>query len=192
MSQGSRRSTAFAWEFAVCRCRGSPPAERPAAGNAHFGVSRKYPSNAPRRAISATGSRTGNTCSAPFIKIPTSHTIEIVGLAGFDFVIDQEHGTFDRSAIDIACLAARAAGIAAVVRVPEANAAAIMAVLDCGANGIMVPHCDSAEKARAIAAACRHRGGVRGFATTTRAGAYGGIEAPIISPSRTQPRPASP
>jgi staphyloferrin B biosynthesis citrate synthase len=111
-----------------------------------------------------------------FIKIPTSHTIEIVGLAGFDFVIiDQEHGAFDRSALDIGCLAARAAGIAAIVRVPEANAAAIMAALDCGANGVMVPHCDSAEKARAIAAACRHRGGVRGFATTTRAGAYGGV-----------------
>ena len=35
-----------------------------------------------------------------FIKIPTSHTIEIVGLAGFDFAaIDQEHGAFDRSAV---------------------------------------------------------------------------------------------
>lgn len=111
-----------------------------------------------------------------FIKIPTSHTIEIVGLAGFDFVvIDQEHGAFDRSALDIACLAARAAGIAAIVRVPEANASMIMAALDCGANGVMVPHCDSPQKARTIAAACRHRGGVRGFATTTRAGSYGGV-----------------
>jgi 2-keto-3-deoxy-L-rhamnonate aldolase RhmA len=114
-----------------------------------------------------------------FIKIPTSHTIEIVGLAGFDFVVvDQEHGAFDRSALDIACLAARAAGITAIVRVPEANASAIMAALDCGANGVMVPHCDSPAKARAIAAACRHRGGVRGFATTTRAGSYGGVPGP--------------
>jgi 2-keto-3-deoxy-L-rhamnonate aldolase RhmA len=114
-----------------------------------------------------------------FIKIPTSHTIEIVGLAGFDFVmIDMEHGTFDRGTLDIACLAARAAGVAAVVRVPEANASTIMAALDCGANGIMVPHCTNAEKARAIAAACRHRGGVRGFGTTTRAGNYGGVAGP--------------
>jgi staphyloferrin B biosynthesis citrate synthase len=114
-----------------------------------------------------------------FIKIPTSHTIEIVGLAGFDFVmIDMEHGTFDRGSLDVACLAARAAGVAAAVRVPEANPSPIMAALDCGANGIMVPHCYSAEKARAIAAACRHRGGVRGFATTTRAGAYGGVPGP--------------
>jgi 2-keto-3-deoxy-L-rhamnonate aldolase RhmA len=114
-----------------------------------------------------------------FIKIPTSHTTEIVGLAGFDFVmIDMEHGTFDRGTLDIACLAARAAGIAAVVRVPEANASTIMAALDCGANGIMVPHCYNAEKAHAIAAACRHRGGVRGFGTTTRSGNYGGVAGP--------------
>ncbi len=110
-----------------------------------------------------------------FIKIPTSHTVEIVGLAGFDFVIiDQEHSPFDRASIDVACLAARASGIAAIVRVPEVNAASILAALDCGAEGVMVPHCDSPEKAKAIASACRYRGGSRGFATTTRAGSYGG------------------
>jgi 2-keto-3-deoxy-L-rhamnonate aldolase RhmA len=110
-----------------------------------------------------------------FIKIPTSHTTEIVGLAGFDFVIiDAEHAPFDRAAIDIACLAARAADIAAIVRVPEANAAHILNALDCGATGVMVPHCSTPEKARLIAAACRHRNGARGFGTTTRAGRYGG------------------
>ena len=110
-----------------------------------------------------------------FIKIPTSHTTEIVGLAGFDFVIlDAEHAPFDRAAIDLACLAARAADIATIVRVPEANAAHILNALDCGATGVMVPHCYSVEKARLIAGACRHRGGARGYATTTRAGFYGG------------------
>lgn len=111
-----------------------------------------------------------------FIKIPTSHTVEIVGMVGFDFVIiDQEHAPFDRAAIDVACLAARAVDIAAIVRVPEANASCIMSALDCGAAGVMVPHCNSPEKARAIASACRHRGGSRGFAGTTRAGSYGGV-----------------
>lgn len=113
-----------------------------------------------------------------FIKIPTSHTIEIVGALGFDYVIvDAEHAPYDRAAIDLACLAARAANTAAIVRVQDENAAAIMSALDCGAAGIMVPHCDSAEKARAVAAACRYRGGIRGFATTTRAGHWGGTAA---------------
>jgi 2-keto-3-deoxy-L-rhamnonate aldolase RhmA len=39
--------------------------------------------------------------------------------------------------------------------------------------GVLVPHVDSADKARAIAAACRYRGGKRGLANTTRAGGFG-------------------
>jgi staphyloferrin B biosynthesis citrate synthase len=49
-----------------------------------------------------------------------------------------------------------------------------MAVLDSGASGVMIPHVDTPEKARAVAAACRYRNGNRGFANTTRAGSYGG------------------
>jgi 2-keto-3-deoxy-L-rhamnonate aldolase RhmA len=108
-----------------------------------------------------------------FIKLPTPHVVEIVGQVGFDFVIiDQEHSPLDRVAIDIACLAARATNIAAIVRVSEV--VHILSALDSGATGVMVPHCDSPERARQITAACRHRGGSRGFATTTRAGSYGG------------------
>jgi 2-keto-3-deoxy-L-rhamnonate aldolase RhmA len=127
-----------------------------------------------------------------FTKLPTPSPVEILGQLGFDFVIiDQEHAPFDRAAIDIACLAAPAANIAAIVRVPEVSAASIMAALDCGATGVMVPHCNSPEKAGEIASACRHRGGSRGFATTTRAGSYGGFRARITWPNRTPPRPAS-
>lgn len=108
-----------------------------------------------------------------FIKLATPHVVEIVGQVGFDFVIiDQEHSPLDRVAIDVACLAARATNIAAIVRVSEV--AHILSALDSGATGVMVPHCDFPERARQIAAACRHRGGSRGFATTTRAGSYGG------------------
>src|SRR5437764_898565 len=46
-----------------------------------------------------------------FIKTPTSHAIEILGSLGYDFVvIDEEHAPFDRVAIDVALLAARALG----------------------------------------------------------------------------------
>ena len=108
-----------------------------------------------------------------FVKLPTPHVVEIVGQVGFDFVIiDREHSPLDRAAIDIACLAARATNIAAIVRVSDVGN--ILSALDSGATGVMVPHCDSPERARQIAAACRHRGGSRGFATTTRAGSYGG------------------
>jgi 2-keto-3-deoxy-L-rhamnonate aldolase RhmA len=110
-----------------------------------------------------------------FVKTPTSHTTEVIGSAGLDFVIlDQEHAPFDRGTIDIACLAARAADIAALVRVAEPTPASILSVLDLGAAGVLVPHVDTPAKAREIAAVCRYRGGSRGFSNTTRAGDFGG------------------
>lgn len=110
-----------------------------------------------------------------FIKTPTSHSIEIIGGVGYDFmIVDQEHAPFDRGTIDLACLAARAANTAAIVRVAEPTPASILSVLDCGATGVMVPHVDTEAKAREIAQACRYRNGTRGFSNTTRAGSFGG------------------
>ncbi len=106
-----------------------------------------------------------------FLKTPTGHATEIIADAGFDFVIiDQEHSPFDRTSSDVAFLAARAAGIPALVRVPGPEA--ILSVLDCGAAGVLIPHVASVDYARKVAALCRYRGGKRGFATSTRAGRY--------------------
>lgn len=123
--------------------------------------------------------KSGEHVLGTFIKTPTSHTTEIIGEVGYDFVIvDQEHAPFDRWSIDLACLAARASGMAALVRISEPTAASILSVLDCGATGVLVPHCDSLAKAKAIAQACRYRGGSRGFSNTTRAGRFGGASMP--------------
>ena len=63
-----------------------------------------------------------------FIKTPTCHSIEILGGVGFDFVvIDEEHAPFDRSAIDIGLLAARAVGTAGLVRVAQPTAGTAVA-----------------------------------------------------------------
>lgn len=106
-----------------------------------------------------------------FLKTPTSHATEIVGLLGFDFVvIDQEHGPFDRTSTDVALLAAHSLKIPALVRVPGPDA--ILSVLDCGATGVLVPHVATADYARKVVGMCRYRGGSRGFATSTRAGGY--------------------
>lgn len=118
--------------------------------------------------------RAGEHLLGTFIKTPTTHATEILGMLGFDFVvIDQEHAPFSASVIDTMVLAARASNIAGIVRIGDAGEANILSVLDCGATGILVPHVASAEKARDIAAACRYRGGRRGFANTTRAGRFG-------------------
>jgi staphyloferrin B biosynthesis citrate synthase len=116
----------------------------------------------------------GKPLLGTFIKTPTSHATEILGLLGFDFVvIDEEHAPFDRVTTDQAILAARATNIAGIVRVPDISQ--ILAVLDGGATGVLVPHVDSAKKAKEVVDACRYRGGKRGFANTTRAGDYGSV-----------------
>ncbi len=110
-----------------------------------------------------------------FIKTPTTHATEMFGLLGFDFVVlDQEHAPLGREVLDVMILGSRAANIAGIVRVGDPSDSSILSVLDSGAAGVMVPHVDTVEKARRIAAACRYRGGRRGFANTTRAGDYGG------------------
>jgi staphyloferrin B biosynthesis citrate synthase len=120
--------------------------------------------------------RAGEKLSGTFIKTPTGHATEIFGDLGYDFVvIDEEHAPFERSSIDHALLAARAAGIAPLVRVASGSPANLLSVLDSGATGVLVPHVASADRAREVVAACRYRGGKRGFSNSPRAGRYGGL-----------------
>jgi len=110
-----------------------------------------------------------------FIKTPSLHAIEILGVVGFDFVvIDAEHAPFDRGLIDTMLFAAKACGVAGLVRVASAAPSEILSVLDCGATGVLVPHVSTVAKAREAAAACRYRGGKRGYSGSTRSNGYGG------------------
>ena len=118
----------------------------------------------------------GEVLLGSFIQTPTSHNCEILGLSGFDFVvIDEEHAPFDRVSTDQALLGARAGGTAGIVRVAEASPSRLLAVLDDGAAGVLIPHVSTPEKAREAVAACRYRGGKRGFSNSPRAGDYGAI-----------------
>jgi len=114
------------------------------------------------------------TVYGTFIKTSTTHSIEIIGGAGYDFVlIDAEHAPFDRVTTDTCILAARAAGSAPLVRVPSPEH--ILGALDDGAFGVMVPHLVSAAYTREIVDLCRYSGqsGKRGFSNSPRAGDYG-------------------
>lgn len=109
-----------------------------------------------------------------FLKIANTQPAEILGSAGYDFVVvDEEHAPFSRESTDRIILACKAYGIASLVRVQSPSPEAILSVLDCGADGVLVPHVDSAEKARAVVAAARYAGGSRGYSPTTRAGGFG-------------------
>ena len=118
--------------------------------------------------------RAGEHLVGTFVKIPTTHATEILGLLGFDFVVfDMEHAAIDLCRLDQMILAARGANVAGVVRVAEGSPPAILYALDAGAAGILVPHVSSREMAQTVVAAARYKDGKRGFANTTRAGDYG-------------------
>ena len=86
----------------------------------------------------------------------TGEIIRMASAAGYDVVwIDLEHAS-----LSIDCAAALAAtatdlGMGAWVRVPEREYGAIGRLLDCGANGIIVPKVETAAAARDAADACR-------------------------------------
>jgi 2-keto-3-deoxy-L-rhamnonate aldolase RhmA len=116
----------------------------------------------------------GERLLGTFLKTPTAHATEILGEAGFDFVVaDAEHAPFGRGDIDTVMLGARAAAIPALVRVQSAHHWEILNALDCGAAGVLVPHVTSAEGLREIVSAARFTGGTRGFSNSARAGRYG-------------------
>lgn len=120
--------------------------------------------------------RSGETLYGTFLKVPATMPAEIMGSLGYDFVVvDEEHSPFNRETTDRIILACKAAGLAAIVRVQSSAAAHILSVLDCGADGVLVPHVTDAPTAQAIVAAGRYRAGKRGFAPTTRAGDFGRV-----------------
>ncbi|MEP3435901.1 MAG: aldolase/citrate lyase family protein [Hoeflea sp.] len=132
----------------------------------------------PARTAFATKLRARTPLIGTFVKLRDPSVIEMLGLCGFDFVvIDAEHAPFDRQALAIAVLAARAAGVAALVRVPEADGTWISAALDCGAAGILAPQVASAAMAEYLVRRVSY-GSERGFSPSTAAAGYGtrGIE----------------
>jgi 2-keto-3-deoxy-L-rhamnonate aldolase RhmA len=77
--------------------------------------------------------------------------IELLAIVGVDYVyLDGEHGAFDNRDIESACVAAERHGITPIARVPDPSAATITRFLDRGIKGIVVPHVDSVEDARAV------------------------------------------
>ncbi|MGH9661059.1 MAG: HpcH/HpaI aldolase family protein [Bryobacteraceae bacterium] len=123
-----------------------------------------FPSLRPK--LGAAGAVAGTFC-----ELPCAEAVEIVGLAGFDFVVlDGEHAPIGAAAYAPLVRAAAAAGLPAVIRVASNDAASIQHALDSGAAGVQIPQIASAGEARrAVEAARFHPQGRRGFNPFVRA-----------------------
>jgi staphyloferrin B biosynthesis citrate synthase len=125
----------------------------------------------------------GEALLGTFLKTPHPHIVEVLATSGLDcVVIDAEHAPFDRRDIDACVMAARAGSLPVLVRPPSNAAEHILNALDCGADGVLVPHVRSAAEARAVATSAHYGAGAtyqrRGYAGSSRAAGYGTVPMP--------------
>ena len=110
-----------------------------------------------------------------WVKLPTHETLEMLARAGFDYVVlDAEHAPLTLETIYRLIAHAQALGLGALVRVPDQASNDFQRLLDCGADGLLVPRVRNADEARrAIGRMVFSPAGERGLGITSRAGAWG-------------------
>ncbi len=109
-----------------------------------------------------------------FVGGPWADLIEMIGLAGADFVVlDGEHGSV-WTELPHLLRAARSVALPALVRVLPRRPDMIGQVLDFGAEGVLVPGIRTVEEAENALASSRYApDGVRGLAFSARSAGYG-------------------
>lgn len=117
----------------------------------------------------------GETLLGCWLNLGNALTAEIVGLAGFDWVlIDLEHGAGTEHDLVHQLQALEHTPAGAVVRVEGSQRQRIHRVLDLGADGIMCPRVYDTEEARHVVQCLRYPpAGVRGVAQIVRATEFG-------------------
>ncbi|MCC6804193.1 MAG: hypothetical protein IT319_15030 [Anaerolineae bacterium] len=118
----------------------------------------------------------GETAIGVNLQIDSPWLVEIIGLAGFDYVmLDCEHGAAFHN-LPTLILAADAAGITPIVRIPSHERGYILPALEMGAGGIQVTMCNTADDARRLVDEAKFAPiGQRGFSNATRAANYGAV-----------------
>ncbi|MBI3966512.1 MAG: hypothetical protein HY329_12840, partial [Chloroflexi bacterium] len=111
------------------------------------------------------------------VTMPSPAIVELVGLAGFDYVlIDCEHGPIGLEAVENMVRAADSVGVTAFARVPRVEADVIARTLETGVLGLLLPHViDRSDAVAAVQAARFHPLGERGM-SIPRSGWYGAAE----------------
>ncbi|WP_239617998.1 HpcH/HpaI aldolase family protein [Cohnella mopanensis] len=108
-----------------------------------------------------------------FVSIPHPIVIELIGHAEYDFVIiDYEHASTNMETIEDMVRAAELLDITPLVRISKVDRIEILKVLDCGAQGIVIPHVECKEQVEeAVRYAYYHPIGARSL-NSGRPGAF--------------------
>lgn len=106
----------------------------------------------------------GATSIGSWMQIPHASVAEIMGQAGYDWVVlDLEHGAIGAHQVPDLCRALELGGTLPLVRVAQGHPKDCKQALDAGAGGVIVPMIESAEQLTAVREHCRWPpSGVRG------------------------------
>jgi len=117
----------------------------------------------------------GETLFGCWLNLGSSLTAELIGLAGFDWVLlDYEHGPGSETDLLHQLQALEHTPAAPVVRVESFERQRFHRVLDLGAEGVMCPRIKTVEEAKLAARAMRYQpAGLRGVARMIRATQFG-------------------
>lgn len=102
---------------------------------------------------------------------------EVYGECGFDYVfIDGEHFPCQPLQVMDLVRGCEIGGLEPVLRIVDHDPGKILQYLDMGVTGMIFPHCDTPEQARALVKAGKFAPlGERGFSNTSRSTGYGTI-----------------
>src|SRR6187402_1576817 len=99
----------------------------------------------------------GESVFGCWVDTGSTTVIEILGHAGFDFVvIDLEHGQGDIASATDMIRAAQVTDMTAVIRVPSNDPIFLKRILEVGADSLMIPQIETAAEAKAAVRACRY------------------------------------
>lgn len=117
----------------------------------------------------------GRPVYGAMVQFPDADLTEMLGHAGFDWIlIDAEHGSINENDCLAMVRACELANTTSIVRPPVNDPEIIMRFLDRGAQGVQVPHVNTAADARAAVDAVKYYPvGTRGVTSATRSANYG-------------------
>jgi 4-hydroxy-2-oxoheptanedioate aldolase len=117
----------------------------------------------------------GERVFGTFFKLNCMDAAEIIGNAGFDFIIiDTEHGNYSPVDVTNIIRAADSVNMSSIVRVRSAADEDVLHALDSGADGVQIPSITSVEQAKTACASAKYfPEGTRGLSTTQRSARFG-------------------
>ena len=120
----------------------------------------------------------GKNVFGPFMKLTDPAVVEIMGFAGFDFVIiDAEHGPISMQNAQNMIRAAESVNITPIIRVGSNDEALILRALDIGAQGIEIPQINSKPDAVRVVKSVKYSPqGERGVCRYVRAANYSSMD----------------